>query len=329
MMNNELISVIIPIYNGAGWLSNAVNSALNQTYTNIELLLIDDGSTDDSLSICKKFETDSRVKVIHKENGGQASARNLGLEESHGKYIQFLDCDDTLELDACAVAMRAIRSDVDFVMYGFNVFRQGHLLRTPHPEHFLYTGQYQHFKEITKLLSSPCNKLYRRSYITKPFPEECVYGEDGIFNFENFTKETVVVGISDCLYNVNLDNQTSVNKRYKEGRMNDTFNSILVRFKKITEMYGEKCVLEDYLKDAIATICHTIRLSSNNHSYKQFNKELEGVFYPNKYMVQLLRYAIKEKNIKFHNIVLIKLLLSHRTLLLYLCCRIQMSMVNI
>lgn len=328
-MSNELISIIIPIYNGAGWLSNAVNSVLNQTYTNIELLLIDDGSTDNSLSICEKFEVDSRVKVIHKENGGQASARNLGLKESHGKYIQFLDCDDTLERGACEVALLAMRNDVDFVLYGFNVYRQGHLLRTPHPEQFLYTGQYHEFKEITKLLSSPCNKLYRRSYITKPFPEECVYGEDGIFNFDNFTKETVVVGISDCLYNVNLDNQTSVNKRYKEGRMKDTFKSIIVRFKKITELYGEKQVLEDYLNDAIATICHTMRLSSNNHTYEQFNKELEDVLYPNQYILQLLRYALKERTIKFHNRVLIKLMLSHRILLLYLSSRIQMRLAKI
>lgn len=219
--------------------------------------------------------------------------------------------------------MRAMRSDVVFVMYGFNVYRQGHLLRTPHPEIFLYTGQYQSFKEITRLLSSPCNKLYRRGYITKPFPEECVYGEDGIFNFENFTKDTVVVGISDCLYNVNLDNQTSVNKRYKEGRMKDTFNAIMIRFEKITEMYGEKSVLEDYLKDASATICHTMRLSSNKHTYKQFTKELNDVLYT-KYIGQLLKYAIKEKSIKFHNKVLIQLMLSHSSLLFYLSCKLQM-----
>lgn len=92
------VSIIVPVYNVSQYISKCLDSLINQTYTNLEIILIDDDSTDNSLEICKKYEKlDSRVFVFHKTNGGAASARNVGLDNCHGDYITFVDSDDYVE----------------------------------------------------------------------------------------------------------------------------------------------------------------------------------------------------------------------------------------
>lgn len=94
-MSEKKISVIVPIWNAHDYLHRCIDSILGQTYKNLELILVDDGSSDDSLSICQSYaKQDERVRVFHKENGGQASARNLALDVCTGDYIGFVDNDD-------------------------------------------------------------------------------------------------------------------------------------------------------------------------------------------------------------------------------------------
>lgn len=94
-MEKDLISVIVPVYNVEKYLEKCVQSIINQTYENLEIILVDDGATDNSGKICDEFaKKDSRIKVIHKENGGLSDARNFGLDIATGKYISFIDSDD-------------------------------------------------------------------------------------------------------------------------------------------------------------------------------------------------------------------------------------------
>lgn len=90
----EKISIIVPVYNADCFLPQTIESLLNQTYKNIELILVDDGSTDDSLAVCKRYENDSRVLVIHQENRGRSCARNTGIAHASGRFIGFMDDDD-------------------------------------------------------------------------------------------------------------------------------------------------------------------------------------------------------------------------------------------
>lgn len=99
-MRNDLISVIVPIYNVELYLQKCIDSILNQTYSNLEIILVDDGSTDSSSIICDMYlEKDNRIKVIHKKNGGLSNARNIGVKNAQGKYVAFIDSDDYISED--------------------------------------------------------------------------------------------------------------------------------------------------------------------------------------------------------------------------------------
>lgn len=312
-MTNPLVSIIIPVYNGEKWLSNAINSAIEQSYKNIEIIIIDDGSSDKSLSICKSFCFDKRVKVFTKKNGGQSSARNLGLLHSQGDYVMFLDCDDTLVNNACEVSVSALKSDTDFVLYGFNVYNKGFLLRTPHPKILSYNGEYDKFMSFSWLLASPCNKLYKREYITSNFLERCVYGEDGIFNYENLQSKTRIECIDSCLYNVNLDNPFSVNKRYREGRMRDTIYSLYVMMTKIETIFSKNNDISKYWSESLSTLAYTVILCASKKSYKIFNQELKSYLYNSKGLYLMEKYPLVSGQLKAHNKAILNMLRNNQT----------------
>ena len=116
------ISVIIPVYNVEQYLERCVKSVINQTYKNIEIILVDDSSTDSSLEVCNKLaQKDSRIKVIHKENGGLSSARNVGLDVAKGKYITFIDSDDVPEVTWAEKLYNAAKAnDADIAFSGYD-----------------------------------------------------------------------------------------------------------------------------------------------------------------------------------------------------------------
>lgn len=116
-MRNEKISIIVPIYEVEQYLNRCVESLINQTYKNIEIILVDDGSPDRCPSICEEYaRQDDRVVVIHKKNGGLSDARNCGLMKASGDYILYVDSDDYLELNACEQLISEMNPEVDFVV---------------------------------------------------------------------------------------------------------------------------------------------------------------------------------------------------------------------
>lgn len=117
---NDLISVIIPVYNTESYLENCLNSAILQTYQNLEIILINDGSTDHSYSICESYaKKDKRIKFINKENEGIAKTRNLGIASAKGKYIYFIDSDDYVEYDTIErLYTKAVSEQADLCVTG-------------------------------------------------------------------------------------------------------------------------------------------------------------------------------------------------------------------
>lgn len=127
--NMPMLSIIVPVYNTGQYISQCIESVLNQSYCSFELLLIDDGSTDESGAICDEYaKKDSRIRVFHKENGGVSSARNLGLDHASGEWIYFVDSDDQVLPGGLQTMVDCISDEVDIVLAGYKRYDEdGHI----------------------------------------------------------------------------------------------------------------------------------------------------------------------------------------------------------
>lgn len=170
MEQNPLISVIVPVYKVEEYLSRCVDSLLNQTYENLQVILVDDGSPDNSGTICDAYAgQDSRVKVIHKVNGGLSSARNAGIDAAQGDYLSFVDSDDWLEPDSYEHMMAAaLQHDVKLVCAGrYDVNSETGVrklgLCPPRDEVISGTELARRIFVWDNIDSAACDKLYHRS----------------------------------------------------------------------------------------------------------------------------------------------------------------------
>ena len=180
MTENPLITVIIPVYNIMEYLPRCVYSVTSQTYRNLEIFLVDDGSTDGTGELCDKLGAeDSRIRVFHKENGGSSSARNLGLETAAGEYVGFVDSDDYIEPDMYERLIRAIeRHNVPAGQVGRDeIDEQGRRLpdicEPPKEEEVWESRDFLRELLLHKGDCSFCTKLIRRDFFTgRAFPEK-------------------------------------------------------------------------------------------------------------------------------------------------------------
>ena len=167
-----LVSIIMPVYNAREYLHQSIGSILAQTCGDFELILIDDGSRDDSLEICRKYaEADSRIRVLHKENGGPGAARNFGLDRARGEYILFVDSDDTVEARCLEVTVGlAQQHQAEAVFYNFDILTpEGRILESGQ-EHPIRDGLYTPdevfgltYEKNGYVFSLLCDKLLKRS----------------------------------------------------------------------------------------------------------------------------------------------------------------------
>ena len=162
---SDLISVIVPVYNVEQYLEKCVDSIKNQSYPHLEILLIDDGATDSSGQLCDTLaETDSRIKVFHKANGGLSDARNYGLQHASGAFILFLDSDDYIHPHMIeSLYEQMIKEDADVSVCNImNVYETGESPQCENPELYFVMNTDEFLKEylIGKLVpGSICNKL--------------------------------------------------------------------------------------------------------------------------------------------------------------------------
>lgn len=166
-MSNPLISVVVPVYNIETYLEKCVRSLLDQTYSNLEIILVDDGSTDSSPVLCDKLaEEDNRVVVSHKRNGGLSDARNHGIALASGEYLSFIDGDDYLSQGAYEAVVAEFEGAADIVAFGIELcFDDGRKIRkAPAARRCLGMGQgIVALNTFCGLDVSACNKVYRRS----------------------------------------------------------------------------------------------------------------------------------------------------------------------
>lgn len=201
----ELISIIVPVYNVERYLEKCIDSIIDQTYKNLEIILVDDGSTDKSGEICDLYaKKDNRVRVFHKRNGGLASARNKGLEVAGGKYIGFVDSDDYIASDMYESLHRYMREDVDVVSCGIiRIDRSGHKTQTCCAKEMVCFDNMQSLRELLcrhYLEFSACDKLFKRDVIGEiRFPNRRVC-EDFPFTWSVVKGCNKIINIGESKY---------------------------------------------------------------------------------------------------------------------------------
>ncbi len=220
-----MISIIVPIYNMQHKLEKCIKSICNQTYSDIEIILVDDGSTDDSFEICQKYMLiDERIKVIRQENSGVSQARNIGIKNSNGDYIVFVDSDDYIESNMCQILIEeSERYKADLVVCGYYT----HSVDTITPISYkakVYNKIRSLSLDFSELyigcfFNSLWNKLYKREYIGE-FDPKLSLGEDLLFNLDYLKKCSIIKTTDSVLYHYNINhNMNSLTHLYRENNL--------------------------------------------------------------------------------------------------------------
>lgn len=225
-MKQELISVVVPVYNVEKYLEKCVDSILNQTYENLEIFLVDDGSLDNSGYICDEYaKKDKRIIVIHKANGGLSDARNVAIDQATGKYITFIDSDDYVALDMIEFLYHNIKensAEISTCMYQ-NFWENQELLMDKSAQSFTNVFDNQQALELMLYQKDCTTSAWGKLYLTKlfkdiryPFGKIC---EDLDTTYLLFAKVKRVV-ISNCKKYYYLQRQNSIiNSKFNEKRM--------------------------------------------------------------------------------------------------------------
>lgn len=177
---SPLVSIVVPVYNTAEYVEECIQSILSQTYENKELILVNDGSTDGSGEICKRYEHLQHVRYIEQENQGATAARRRGVEAATGEWIMFVDSDDRMA-DSCLSGIMSINASADIIIAA-NQRNEDSVRRLPDAiskQHYL---EMQYTRELS---ASPCAKMFRRSLFddkTLSFPKQINRGEDYLMN---------------------------------------------------------------------------------------------------------------------------------------------------
>ncbi|MGN0417674.1 glycosyltransferase family 2 protein [Anaerostipes faecalis] len=243
-ITNRMVSIIIPIHNSALYLSKCLESVIAQTYDNIEILCIDDGSTDNSQDIVKKYAfEDHRIKVVSKENEGVSIARNTGLSMAQGEYLLFVDSDDWIEENTCEMAVKKITDEnADIVLWSYIreredgsskkrifdtdvIFSEEETKEKLHRRMIGIVGDELAQPENADALCTVWGKLYRRSLISAfdiSFYDIRKIGtyEDGLFNLLYFEHVKKAVFLNQFLYHYRRTNAVSITGGYNPNLLN-------------------------------------------------------------------------------------------------------------
>lgn len=277
-----MISVIIPAYNSAKTIRQCVQTVLNQTFKDWELIIIDDGSKDGTFDICKSF-VDSRIRVFHQENGGVSSARNLGLKIAQGDYIAFIDSDDFIEADYLQHLSQGLGYDI--VISGFCYDN------TPESSSFRLklADRETVGRELTKLINAdqlcyPWGRLFKRSIIETyhiRFDEAMRFAEDNVFNWEYLCHaESLYIDATHKDYHKSSDGEgpgyclSFEEMNYVDGRLFELS-------KKLEQLYGSPINLETKQLMHVLFLKDMLQLPASGwyEYYKKYHphgKEKEG-----------------------------------------------------
>ena len=252
-MDNALISIVIPVYNAAKYLQRSIGSVMSQTYGNLEIICVDDGSKDESLSMLNSFVAkDSRIKVISKENGGSSSARNAGLKVATGKYIGFIDADDYIEPDMYENLVTALENDFDAdaaQIFSCEEGEAGSIIKAfgdGFDDADSFTGR-EFFRSL--LLhrgdSSFCTKLFRRDFFEGFLFSEGRLNEDFELLVNMSSGLRKLINVKKPGYHIVLRGQSNTRGAYKQS----FYENVMENADRMLEMTERK--FPEYRSEAI------------------------------------------------------------------------------
>lgn len=274
----EKISIAVAVYNSEAYLEGTLNSLVCQTYRNLEIILVDDGSTDRCPEICDRYaETDSRVKVIHKENGGLYSSRNVGIENATGVYIAFLDGDDWVEADMYEKMLSALKEeDADLVVCRYRWVYQNETVDASTDMAAIMEGQeilakYLEEDDRFQIQNAAWNKLYKRTLLEGlRFPAR--WYEDMLFTIRLLDKPQRSVYLDRAYHNYLCDRNSSImNKGINDRIFTDLIPNLYDRSAYLRETGREElALLQDYFLYKRLLIFYTQVARSDNKKKKEY-----------------------------------------------------------
>ncbi len=279
-MKNEKISVIVPVYNTEKYIEKCINSIFEQTYNNIELIIINDGSTDNSENIIKKItKNKNNVKYKKIKNSGVAHARNIGLDLATGKYVGFVDSDDFISKDMYkALYDIAIKEKSDIVTSGYNKCYKDRVTQY-FPKNKTVFGKSVIESKNIFLNTNPYLplKLFSMDLIRKNnirFEEDLRIFEDLLFCYKLYLYANKISYVDNAYYNYNCNNETSLTNTFSE-KMFDIFKAIDRLKKYSNELYGNEL---DKQIEYIAVKHISLRFNSKSKDVKLLNKYIDEAF---------------------------------------------------
>lgn len=278
-----LVSIIIPNYNCEKYIDKCINSVINQTYKNIEVIVVDDGSTDKSLDIIKKFIDNDKVKLIIQDRQNAAIGRNRGIDASKGEYLLFIDSDDILFPSSVEKLVNtAYKADVDFVMGNMKEMDEEDTI-TKELQFFDSNKIISDYRELIALIPAPTNKFFKASVIKD---NNISFGNVRIGQDLNFFLKYLL-----CCKNIAVINEYIYAWRDTQGSMSRTVNfkifDITESFKDIKRYYLSKDAYDDYNS--------YIRMIEYHNYYHQMDKQMNFLKRrTRKLVVEYFRYNILE-----------------------------------
>lgn len=270
-MNTPLISIIIPVYNAERFISRCIESVLSQKNRNFELLLIDDGSTDKSKSICDDYaQRDNRIQVIHKQNGGVSSARNTGLSFVKGEWVSFVDADDYLSNDFLDI--ESAHTDCDVIQKSYHIINNQSILQKYEiNKSEIISGKHNVISFfINKRNNELWNKLIRLDVIKdRKFDENTKIGEDMLF-FAMLLKDISKYALSSLGYYNYVMNDSSAMKKINNNKA-ERFKILKQNIQKIRTICNDNIIANSIIYKSY--ILNLLENSSTSQD-KEFTEKL-------------------------------------------------------
>lgn len=308
------ISIIVPIYNSSNYLNKCVDSLIDQTYRDIEIILVNDGSTDDSLEICNYYKSnDNRIVIINKKNGGLSDARNVGLDISSGNYVLFVDSDDYIELNTCEKFVDVIKDNkVDILsgnarrIDGNNIMLINHSLAITDK---LVTGNEFLKNELqnNSMNMAAWLNIYNTNFLksNKLYYKKGIFHEDELFTPQAFLKAQNVMSINITFYNYIIRKNSITTKANQIKNAKD----ILYICKTLEKIYLnlENDKLKKYLNNHIVNLYLNIfqvaRLYKKKYKYLVDRNLLKNKGYTRLNKIRVKLFCISPKLYYFINFV--------------------------